>query len=108
MSSAAFWSLIDRWGVGDQDALQLIGHAGGLTKRGTRPRFRLAGSEAERYHLLRTLDDALAALGQDARAWLRKSRAGDRPLDTMLAGGADAVREETRQIVGESLRRSLR
>lgn len=108
VSSAAFWSLIDRWVVGDHDALALIGHEGGLTKRGTRPRFRLTGTELDRFHLLQTLDDALAGLDQEVRAWLEVSRNGRTRLAAMLAGGEATVREETRLLLGEGLRRSLR
>lgn len=107
VSSAAFWSLVDRWGVDDAAALALLGHAGGLTKRGTRPRFRLVGAEIERFHLLQTLDDALAALGTDPRAWLRAGTKGGAPLDAMRRGGAAAIRDATRAVVGEGLRRSL-
>ena len=107
VSSAAFWSLIDRWGVGDTDALDLLGRAGGLTRKGTRPRFRLGDAEIERFHLLQTLDDALAALGTDPRAWLGAPVKGATPLDTMRRGGDAAIRDATRQVVGEGLRRSL-
>ena len=112
VSSAAFWSLIDRWGVADADALALLGHAGGLTRRGTRPRFRLVGDEIERFHLLQTLDDALAALGQAPRGWLQAAVdtppfKGAAPLDAMLRGGEPTLRAATRALVGEGLRRSL-
>jgi hypothetical protein len=32
LTSGTFWSLVDRWSMTDRDALQLIGHGGGLTK----------------------------------------------------------------------------
>lgn len=118
VSSAAFWSLMDRWGVGDADALALLGHAGGLTRRGTRPRFRLAGAEIARFHGFQNLDDALASLGADPRAWLHAANpaapfSGAAPLATLLWAGGDTARRETilrdatRHVVGEGLRRSL-
>ena len=70
-TSAAFWTLMDRWRIDDLDALAMIGHRDGLTKRGTRPRFRLLGREAERYTVLRRIDAALDMLefGPD---WLHR------------------------------------
>jgi len=37
-TSTVFWALMDRWKLSDVEALNLIGHPGGLTKKGTRPR----------------------------------------------------------------------
>ncbi len=94
--SAAFWTLMDRWQVPDLEALALIGHPGGLTRKGTRPRFRLQGAEAVRYSGLRALDQALEGLALDPRRWLRApqqatSCAGDTPL-TLLQQDVDAAR----------------
>ncbi|MBO1081668.1 hypothetical protein [Roseomonas haemaphysalidis] len=47
LTSNRFWALVDRWPLSDLEALQLIGHAGGLTQKGTRPRFKLSDQEAE-------------------------------------------------------------
>ena len=44
-TSTVFWALMDAWQVEDMQALALIGHPGGLTKKGTRPRFKLVGDE---------------------------------------------------------------
>ncbi len=107
VSSAAFWSLIDRWGVDDRDALAMLGHAGGLTRRGTRPRFRLVDAEIDRFHLMQTLDDALAALGTEPRTWLRTQLDGSAPLAAILHDGEAALRRLTREVMGEGLRRSL-
>ncbi len=95
--SAAFWALMDRWQVPDLDALALIGHAGGLTKKGTRPRFRMQGSEAVRYAGLRALDRALEGLSLDPRRWLGTPQRpapckGAKPLD-LLQRDADAARQ---------------
>jgi hypothetical protein len=43
-SSATFWSLIDRWRVSDDQALELISYEGKLTTG--RPRFRLSAEQA--------------------------------------------------------------
>ncbi len=72
--STAFWALMDRWRVADLDALALLGHAGGLTRKGTRPRFRLQDEESARYAALRRLDAALDALGLDPGDWLSTPR----------------------------------
>ena len=95
--SAAFWTLMDRWQVPDLDALALLGHAGGLTRKGTRPRFRLQGSEAARYAGLRALDQALEGLSLDPRRWLSTPQRpapckGAKPLD-LLRRDADAARQ---------------
>ncbi len=72
--SAAFWALMDRWRVGDLDALDLLGHGGGLTRKGTRPRFRLQGEEAACHAALRQLDTAFEALRLDPGDWLSAPR----------------------------------
>ncbi len=111
-SSSAFWALMDRWGIGDLEALGLLGHPGGLTRKGTRPRFRLSDQEASTLAQLREMDDALSVLELDARDWLRvpiKSLPfrGRAPLDLLLrehAAGADAVH---RFVVRLGMRQSL-
>lgn len=113
LSSTLFWSLADRWGLPDLDALPLLGHAGGLTKAGTRPRFKLAGAEAERLAQLRQIDDALAALGLDPRAWLRQAIqaapfAGATPLAVIARDPAQGIRTVSRHILQQGLRLSMR
>lgn len=76
VASTVFWSLMDRWGVADLDALALLGHAGGLTQKGTRPRFKLTGAENEMMAQLQDVDGALDALGLDPRKWLREPLLG--------------------------------
>ncbi len=77
--STAFWTLMDRWQVPDREALALIGHPGGLTRKGTRPRFRLGGEEAARYAALERLDAALATRGIDPACWVSTPGGGQVP-----------------------------
>ncbi len=104
-SSAAFWTLMDRWRITDLDALAMIGHRGGLTKRGTRPRFRLLGREAERYAMLRRIDAALGMLAL-APDWLHDPQPpspfkGRTPCALLVAdpdhGGSDTLQVLNRQ-----------
>lgn len=114
--SAAFWSLMDQWGIDDLDALALVGHEGGLTKKGTRPRFRLQGGEAQRYAAFRALDTALSTLGQEPAHFLRtrQTRApfnGNTPLALLHRDGTDGarslIRDLTRQGFQAGLKQSL-
>ncbi len=73
VSSTVFWSLMDRWEVADADALRLVGHPGGLTKKGTRPRFKLGGDEIAAFLGLQEIDTALDALKLRPSSWLRQA-----------------------------------
>jgi hypothetical protein len=70
LSSGMFWALADRWKLADIDALDLIGHKGGLTKKGTRPRFKLTEEEGEIVAAMRSLSETLEQLGLDPVQWL--------------------------------------
>jgi hypothetical protein len=112
LSSTVFWSLVDRWAVTDPDALRLLGHAGGLTKKGTRPRFRLAGAEAEMAMLLRTIDEALTTMGIAPRSWIAAPIAeapfkGATPLALLMRRHIPAAREIGYYILQLGLRQSL-
>jgi hypothetical protein len=72
VSSTAFWSLMDRWKVDDLAALKVIGHPGGLTKKGTRPRFRIMGPEAALFSYLRAIDTALQPMQSNPADWIRQ------------------------------------
>ena len=85
VSSTVFWSLMDRWGVSDLDALALLGHAGGLTQKGTRPRFKLSKAENEMMAQLQDIDAALDTLELEPRQWLRE------PLPGAPFSGADPI-----------------
>lgn len=111
--SAAFWSLMDQWGIEDLDALALVGHEGGLTRKGTRPRFRLQGTEAHRYAALRALDTALSTLGQEPTHFLRtkQTRApfnGDTPLALLRRDGADGARSLIRDLTRQGFQAGLK
>ena len=71
-TSIEFRALIDRWKLSDGEALDLIGHSGGLTKKGTRPRFKLVGREAVLFSHLREIESALSPLAKDTAAWMRQ------------------------------------
>jgi hypothetical protein len=112
ISSKLFWDLMDRWGVADEAALALIGHAGGLTKRGTRPRFTLAGEETQRMANLLAIDRLLIDVEGDPGPWLRRAQgaapfARKKPLDFMIAGGVPAIDATRRHIEKLALQRSL-
>ena len=112
LTSAAFWTLMDRWSVPDLVALEMIGHAGGLSKTGTRPRFKLANDEAERVRRLVEIDDALSALGLDAKDWLNKPVKaapfkGATLISYLTHHGLDGARETSRYILRNGLRLSM-
>jgi hypothetical protein len=113
LSSGIFWSLVDHWGLPDLDALALIGHAGGLTRKGTRPRFKLTEKEAEVVAAMRSLDAALGQLGLDPAKWLlsplRPEPFGGRPpLDVIRTGRLEGLRAVSRHVVQMGLRLSLK
>jgi hypothetical protein len=91
-SSIAFWSLIDRWGVSDEQALELISYQGKLPTTSRRPRFRLSAEQAGTVATMLEVDTALAAAGIDP-AWLRRrsDQMPRSPLDLMRAGAIDEV-----------------
>ena len=98
VASTRFWELMDRWRVGDLDALALIDHPGGLTKRNTRPRFRLLGDEQARFVALARLDTALDALGLEPADWLSTARKeapfkGHPPLAVLQRDGEAGARQ---------------
>ena len=72
VASTPFWTLMERWHMPDQAALDLIGHGGGLTKKGTRPRFKLVGEEAALLKGFQEIDAALPPLGLAPETWLHQ------------------------------------
>ncbi|MFC7556436.1 hypothetical protein ACFQU7_35685 [Pseudoroseomonas wenyumeiae] len=112
LSSGTFWSLVDHWKLPDLAALQLIGHAGGLTRKGTRPRFKLSDSETEVVAAMRALDATLAQLGLDPAQWLStplrpQPFRGAAPRDVIRKGRLQGLRDVSRHLMQMSLRLSL-
>src|ERR1700746_2810994 len=91
-TSKAFWALMDRWGVSDDKALQLLDHLGGLTATGKRPRVAMTRDEEKRFAYLTEIDTAAQAIFGETGPWLlRKNKAspfgGSAPLDHMIKLG---------------------
>jgi hypothetical protein len=105
-SGPMFWSLIDRWHLSDEEALELIGYEGKVPTTGKRPRFKLSPEQGQTAATLLEIENALAAAGLD-KAWLeRKDRqTGRTPLDLMRAGAMDQV---LRMITAEMLKASVK
>jgi hypothetical protein len=106
---------MDRWQVPDEPALALalLGHAGGLTRKGTRPRFKLTPAEAEVLQLMQGIDAGLSRLAQDPARWLRQPLAaapfrGARPLDWMLRHSGQGTRDLAQHLLQAALRASLK
>ena len=109
--STAFWSLMDQWQVPDLDALRLVGHPGGLTKPGARPRFKLGGTEAELFGYFAELDTALRTLGLDPAEWLGKPIReapfkGATPLAHISRNGVEGARDVARRVLEAGLRQA--
>jgi hypothetical protein len=102
-STATFWSLMARWHVPDDQALELIDYDGKLPDSGKRPRFRLSDAQAGIVSSLLEIDIALAATGLGSE-WVRKPMPDtDRtPLDLLRAGAADEVLGTLRKISFEA------
>ena len=111
-ASTVFWSLVDRWNVADAAALELIGHPGGLTKKGTRPRFRLQGDEVDMLAGLQEIDAALVPLKLEPAKWVHDPAGeapfgGATPLAYMTRERMPGVREALRFILRHGLRMSM-
>jgi hypothetical protein len=109
VSSTAFWSLMDSWKVTDLAALDLIGHSGGLTKKGTRPRFRVVGREAELFSYLREIETALETLREEPADWICRPIKedpfkGTTPLAHITHRRVVGARDVIRKIMATGLR----
>jgi hypothetical protein len=96
-TTATFWSLIDRWHLTDEEALEIVAFDGKLPATATRPRFKLSEAQAGVVSVLLEIDSALAiaGIGQD---WLREAAADQRtPVDLLRAGEAEEVLKVLRQ-----------
>jgi hypothetical protein len=91
-TSATLWSLMDRWRVSDEQALELVGYEGKLPTTGTRPRFKLSPEQERTVSTLLDVNTALSAAGFGP-SWLRrKDRSARRmPPDLMRAAAMDEV-----------------
>ena len=112
MTSAAFWGLMNRWGVADLDALDLIGRSGGLSKQGTRPRFKLQGEEADIARRLFEIDNVMTSSGLASKSWVNKPiRAtpfnGATPAAFIAKDGAAGAQEVSRYLLRNRLQLSL-
>jgi len=109
-TSTVFWALMDRWKLSDAEALNLIGHSSGLTKKGTRPRFKVAGKQAQLFGHLREIDAALSPLVKDSGAWMHKPLkeaplSGTTPLAYITQRGIEGARSVERAILMAGLQR---
>jgi hypothetical protein len=91
-TSATLWSLMDRWRVSDEQALELVGYEGKLPTTGTRPPFKLSPEQERTVSTLLDVNTALSAAGFGP-SWLRrKDRSARRmPPDLMRAAAMDEV-----------------
>ncbi|MEA2729976.1 MAG: hypothetical protein QOD93_4262 [Acetobacteraceae bacterium] len=91
-TSATLWSLMDRWQIPDEEALELVGFEGKLPTTSRRPRFKLSPEQERTVSTLPEIDTALSAAGFDG-SWLSRKhkRARRTPLDLMRAGTMDEV-----------------
>jgi len=113
LSAAQFWASMQRWGVEDAAALQLIGYPGRIGISGKRPRFRFTTRQARISGLLAELDGALEAAGKPP-AWLHRTQraapfGGRTPLALMLEGPggiAAVLRRLHRDALAASLKAS--
>jgi hypothetical protein len=111
MSSTEFWRLIDRLGIPDTDALNLIGYPGKPPASGRRPRFRLTMRQTRTANALAKGGMALEAVGETS-AWLRQRNrsapfSGRAPLAVMVAGNDAGIGEIMRFLVRLAFRRSI-
>ena len=111
-ASTAFWSLMDRWEAPVAAALELIGHPGGLTKKDTRPRFRLQGDKVDMLAGLQEIDAVLAPLKLEPAKWVHDPVEdapfqGVSPLAYMTRSRLPGVREALRFILRHGLRMSM-
>ena len=112
-ASTAFWTLMDRWDIADAAALALLGHTGGLTKKGTRPRFKLVGEEVELLRSFQEIDAALVPLQLDPKLWLHQPIKaapfnGEAPVDYLTRTQMTGVHATLRFLLQHGLQVSMR
>jgi hypothetical protein len=113
VTSAAFWSLMERWDIPVATALRLIDHPGAVPASGKPPRFRMRPSQSRRFHYLVEIEQALEAMGDETGTWLKRRSSdaplsGRTPLDHMQHHGMQGMQDVLRLLNRQSLRRALR
>jgi hypothetical protein len=113
VTTKALWPLMDRWGIPDDEALELLGRGRGPTRTGGRPAFTLDAEEARRLDSLREIGTALEVMFGDASPWLKQRASalpfrGLTPLDYMIARGTPGLAEVHRFLTRWSLSQALR
>ena len=103
---------MDRWNVPDTAALDLIAHRDGLSKKGTRPRFKLLEAEARMVSLLFEIDQTLENLGIDPGKWVNEPVkaapfGGATPASYLTQKGVKGTQEISRYLLRNGLRRSM-
>jgi hypothetical protein len=112
-NTKAFWVLMDRWGVPDLAALDLIGFPGKPDRMGKRPRFRLTTKQTEILGFLLQIDRAAQFAGTNAGLWLHRSQraapmAGRTPLQAMTEDRTAAMTAILHFPTRSAMQRALR
>ncbi len=115
LTSKTFWSLMDRWGVGEQTALDLIDESRVIDTSARRPRFRLTADQTRRLEYLLDIDANLSeSWGPSGGGkWLARRNpapvfSGVSPLEHMIRRGLPGIGEVLRFLHHWGLKQSLR
>lgn len=111
LSARQFWELMERWGVPDATALELIGFSGKIGASGKRPRFKFGTRQQRITSYLREIDAALASAGKDS-SWLqrriREAPFSHRtPAEHMVENGVDGLADVLRFLNRLAMRAAL-
>lgn len=112
LSARQFWDLMQRWGIADAVALDLIGYPGKLGASGKRPRFRFSTRQQRITSYLPEIDAALAAAGKRP-AWLQRGVdampfSRRTPIEHMIQRGMAGMTDLLQFLNREAMRKSLR
>ncbi|WP_131829445.1 hypothetical protein [Teichococcus deserti] len=112
LTSNAFWTLMDRWGVGDGNALRLLDHGRELTSKGQRPRFKLSSDEAGLLQALQNIEATLNTLVEQSWAWVSAPLAeapfkGARPIDWIIKRRLPGTRDLSQYLLQKALTASV-
>jgi hypothetical protein len=103
-----FWALVDRWGLSDDEALELVSYDGKLPNSSKRPRFRLSEKQQRIVAALLEVENAMQ-LTTRPLSWLRKRTKAEpqSPLDRMRSGEIpDVLRSLNTAALKASLKKS--